>query len=313
VLIIALAALDENRWQPWAYQYTLMLAALVLAPGGRAGLSDERSAMRAVGTCGLIIVAIYFWSGLSKVNAAFRLEVLPFLLRPLVGEVPPVLAPVGYAVPAIEMAIGLGLVWRRTRRYAVAGAVLMHVSILLAIGPLGSGWNTVVWPWNLAMIAFVLVVFWRLEATPARRLLPAVRAWPPASRALAAAIALLVVVMPVLNLFGWWGSHLSAELYSGATIGGVVLPSREVSERLPASARRHLASTGNGPVLSLFNWAIDDLNVPAYSARRVFKRVGGELCAGTRSPRAPTLVVRERPDVLTGRRTVTAYRCEDLR
>ena len=269
--------------------------------------------MRAVGTCGLIIVAIYFWSGLSKVNAAFRLEVLPFLLRPLGGEVPPVLAPVGYAVPAVEMAIGLGLVWRRTRRYAIAGAVLMHASILLAIGPLGSDWNTVVWPWNLAMIAFVLVVFWRLEATPDRRLLPTIRAWPRASRALAAAIALLVVVMPVLNLFGRWDSYLSAELYSGATIGGVVLPSREVSERLPASARRHLVSTRNGPVLSLFNWAIGDLNVPAYPARRVFKRVAGELCAGTRSPRALTLVVRERPDVLTGRRTVTAYRCEDLR
>jgi hypothetical protein len=35
VLALALAVLDQNRWQPWAYQYTLMVVALLLGSGQR--------------------------------------------------------------------------------------------------------------------------------------------------------------------------------------------------------------------------------------------------------------------------------------
>jgi len=312
VLALALAALDENRWQPWAYQYVLMLAAFLLAsPTPREG--GEQVAMRAVGLCGLVLVAIYFWSGLSKINAAFRLDVFPFLLKPLADPVRPWLAPFAYAVPAAEMCLGLGLAWRRSRPVAVIGAVLMHGFILFSIGPLGNDSNSVVWPWNAAMVAFVILVFWGLEVTHGRPLLADLRHWPRRSRALAASIALLVCVMPALNLFGKWDSYLSAALYSGASIKGVVLPSPRAVARWPVSARRHVIRTASGPALFLLDWAIDDLNVPAYPARRVFERVAGNLCAKGGDRRALTLVVQERPDVLSGRRTASTYTCDDLR
>ena len=42
----------------------------------------------------------------------------------------------------------------------------MHLFILIAIGPLGRNFNVVVWPWNLAMIAFLLILFFRRTDEP---------------------------------------------------------------------------------------------------------------------------------------------------
>ena len=39
-------------------------------------------------------------------------------------------------------------------------AIAMHAFILLAIGPFGQNSNSVVWPWNIAMICFLLILFW---------------------------------------------------------------------------------------------------------------------------------------------------------
>lgn len=309
-IALGLALFDQNRWQPWVYQYVLMLAALTMTP--RQAGERSKTARVALGVCAFIVIAIYFWSGLSKIGAAFRLDTFPWLLEPLVGDLPPFLAPLAYAVPVVEVSIGLGLVWRRTRPYAVVGAILMHSFILLSIGPLGRNWNTVVWPWNVAMVAFVVLLFWRLDATPNRRLLRGLRCSPRTTQAFACVIAGLVGVAPLLNLFGRWDSYLSAELYSGSTIDGVVLPSRALINQLPQSARRLVVASDAGPALFLFDWAIEDLNVPAYPAQRVLKRVGGSMCSWSDTPDALRLAIRERPDVLSGQRTVTFYGCGDL-
>jgi hypothetical protein len=310
-LALGLALFDQNRWQPWVYQYVVMLAALTMAP--RNGGGRSRKAQPALAVCAFTVVAVYFWSGLSKVGAAFRLDVFPWLLEPLVGPTPALLEPVGYVVPMVEISIAVGLAWRRTRTYAVAGAFLMHSFILLSIGPLGHDWNTVVWPWNIAMVAFVFLLFWRLDVSPTRGFLTSVRHWPRTSQAIAFGVAGLIGLMPFFNLFGRWDSYLSGELYSGATVNGFVLPPRSAIDRLPPSARRLTASGEATPVLSLFNWAVEDLNVPAYPARRVLKRVGGAVCSRLDDSKGLTLVVQERPDVLSGRRTVTPYTCRDLR
>ena len=311
VLALSLALFDQNRWQPWVYQYLLMLAALAMVPPN--ARERSRRAQAALAVCAFIVVAVYFWSGLSKVGAAFRLDVFPWLLEPLVGPTAGLLEPVGYVVPVIEMSIGLGLAWRRTRPYAVVGAFLMHTFILLSIGPLGHQWNTVVWPWNIAMVAFVFFLFWRLDVSVTRDFLPSVRSWPATNQAIAFGVAALVGLMPLFNLFGRWDSYLSSELYSGATVRGFILPPRNAIDRLPQSARRLTGSEETTPALSLVDWSSEDLNVPAYPARRVFKRVGGAVCSRVGNAKGLVLAVQERPDVLTGKRKVTPYSCRDLR
>jgi hypothetical protein len=59
----------------------------------------------------------------------------------------------GLLLPLAEAAIGVGLLFPRTRGVAWVGAVLMHALVLLSIGPVGRSYNAIVWPWNAAMIA----------------------------------------------------------------------------------------------------------------------------------------------------------------
>ena len=158
LVVAALLVLgDVSRLQPWLYQYSFMLLALCLYGWGRVGAPD------ALNACRLIVVATYFWSGLQKANAGFFEITYPWLVGPLTERLPDwagsALLSGAYAVPIVEAAIGVGLLTRRFRKLAAAGALLMHAFIMVCVGPWGNDHNAVVWPWNFAMVVFVLVLF----------------------------------------------------------------------------------------------------------------------------------------------------------
>ena len=110
--------------------------------------------------------------------------------------------------PLVEAGIGVGLL-TRYRNWAVILALGMHAFILFCIGPLGHDWNTVVWPWNVAMAAFVVLLFWRTGDISPKKILLLSRRRPSY---LHAVVLVLFAVMPLLGLFGLWDSYLSASL-----------------------------------------------------------------------------------------------------
>ena len=69
----------------------------------------------------------------------------------------------GIVAPYLEMGLGLSLLFPRTRRVGVIGILVMHVLLLAMLGPWSLGWNSVVWPWNLAMVVLVPGLFWHLN------------------------------------------------------------------------------------------------------------------------------------------------------
>ncbi len=78
-LILAFAILagllslwDQTRWQPWFYQYVLMLAVI-----GLHQLSEEKSPLAALNICRAIVIFTYLWSGVQKFNANFVKETWP--------------------------------------------------------------------------------------------------------------------------------------------------------------------------------------------------------------------------------------------
>src|SRR6185436_16349745 len=101
-------------------------------------------------------------------------------------------------VPLVEIGIGLALVTRRFRDGAVIAAVVMHAAIVALLGPLGHAANDVIWPWNVAMALFVILLVWR-DASPSGLGLLVPRAAD--ARALA---VLLFWVMPALSFVGMW-------------------------------------------------------------------------------------------------------------
>ena len=83
ILISVLAALlDLNRWQPWFYQYVLMFFVLSFYT------KEDAKQEAAIILCfKLIVFAIYFWSGLQKLNPNFISDTFPWLMEPITTKI----------------------------------------------------------------------------------------------------------------------------------------------------------------------------------------------------------------------------------
>jgi hypothetical protein len=295
---------DESRLQPWFYQYSFMLAAFCLFGLDRVGASD------ALNACRLIVAATYFWSGLQKANASFIQSTHPWLVEPLTTRLPDwagsALLAGGYAVPVVEAVIGTGLLTRRFRRLAVMGALLMHAFIMLCIGPLGHDHNTVVWPWNFAMVAFVLILFWGApdDTTPSTILDPGRNF--STGFAFRAAVLILFAFMPLFNFFGLWASYLSSGLYTGTSKQGYIL----------------VWDSANWQSTRIGGVSERELNTPAYPEESIFENVFAERWCEEGSEEAlrreqagypePILRVDGRPAIISGERSTELYSCDDV-
>lgn len=302
-LLALLCMQDQSRWQPWFYQYALMLLAIALA-----GPKRETTALN---TCCLIVAATYIWSGLSKINPVFLDKTFPWLLEPFLGSVPAavyqLLNRLAWIAPLIEFMAGLGLLTRRFRSAAIAGLIGMHIFVLIAIGPLGRNLNSVVWPWNLAMCAFLLILYFRRTDAPS---LPEI-VW---GRGFAfQRIALLLLgVMPALGFFDLWDHYLSSELYSGNISSGVVYLSDAAFDRLPDTIEDFVNEEGpNRSSLDILEWSLGEMNVPSYPETRIFKNVGKAICGYAMYDSGVELVVQAKLALFRSNRP-SVYHCPEL-
>jgi hypothetical protein len=309
-LLVALAGLtilgaqDQSRWQPWVYQYAIMLVVLAHPAGGARACSREMLACRA------IVSGLWFWSGVQKLNASFLESGLTAIVpsSDLPEAVRSLLVRAGIVVPALEIAIGLGFLWARTRRAAAFAAIAMHASILGLLGPLGDSWNSVVWPWNLAMIVFAWVLARGSEDARTTLGLGA----RGRDRRAAAVHALAVVafwLLPALSFVDAWDAYLSASLYSKNIRQAAFKVAPEAGARMPSDLRARIDEDG---LLWLMDWSLDELNVPAYPEERVFTRVAAALCEHSRTDGDLVMIVAHRPPVLGGERGTSTYRCAEV-
>jgi hypothetical protein len=208
-------------------------------------------------------------------------------------------------VPPIETAIGVGLLFRPTRTLAAALAVGMHLMIMAAIGPWGHNWNTVVWPWNVAMPLLVVILFYRTPSVSPRSIVV------PRGDLYHAGVLVLFGVMPALSFVGLWDMYLSSALYSGNTLQGSAEISPEVRAGLPPTVRKVCEpAIGGRWRLHFRDWSAEELNVPVYPARRVLRNIAQTLCdRAAQESGEVVLVVLERPDWRTGIRSETRLPC----
>jgi len=295
---------DQTRWQPWFYQFFLMLAAIGVY-GWKKPEGQYQSAV--LNICRLIVAMTYVWSGLQKLNATFVLETWPDMAGPLLRVLPKLASRTPPAliliIPTLEVLTGIGLITLRFRNYAVVAAIATHAVVLTLL--ISSGENQVVWPWNIAMVLFVWILFWRDKATLAREILRP-------RNGLHAVVLLLVAILPVLSFADLWDSYLSAALYSGNTDQAVIVVSPAVVDRLPAEMHDDIWTKSKPFFLDINRWSYSELHVPVYPEPRVYRRVAEEICKyGDNSPEIK-LLIKEKPDILTGQRRSEYYDCEHL-
>ena len=303
--LVALGALlvlfDLSRLQPWVYQYLFLISALA----AYSWTGDARATLRA---CGLVLACVYFWSGVQKLNPQFFAEVVPSLAGPYLARLPASFArlatPLAVLIPLIEICAGLMLLTRRSRRVGVVLAVLTHLAVLLLFVPLRR--NNIIWPWNVAMAALAVVIFWR-DASGFRDFLPR-RILSFQTLALA-----LFGLLPALGLFRLWGQYQSAALYSGNVTRAEFIVGEGVARKLPTRVRQKLRPTDGGLRLDINQWSYAELNVPAYPSERVYRRAAAALCLLAESPSDVRLEVSEPPRFFfDAARTKTTLDCDDL-
>ena len=288
VLLLFLALLDQTRWQPWAYLYLFMLLALARFSWES---DDIQGALNSLNICRLIVVATYFYSGLQKINPRFAAGVFS-LLGPNASH-HPALTLLGYMAAALEVVIVIGLLTRRLRDLAVIAGAFMHLFILFCCIFVYK-WNSVVWPWNVAMIVLLFVLFWRTGFTYREVL------WTN-PLILQRAVLVLFGILPALSFFGWWDSYLSASLYSANVPVGNIFVGETVKSELPKPVQRYVQNlTGIGSVLRIQDWALGELNVPPYPAVRAYRRIGAEVCTYSNNSPDVTLIVHQK-DTLLGK------------
>lgn len=149
-LTIVLAILgDEARIQPTLICHATIILCCAFGP-------------KSVNIARAYLIAMWFFAGFHKwLSPAFFRDTAPWMLHGIIKHPPAWMDKyVGWVLCFGEMALGLLAFIPKTRRFAAIGAVILHLSILIDLGPWGHRWNTAVWAWNLTMIFCAPVLFW---------------------------------------------------------------------------------------------------------------------------------------------------------
>ena len=297
-----LVALDQHRLQPWFYQ--CLLFALVMTCCAPA---------RAMPLLRALLVSVYVFSSLGKFDYQFLHTLGPQFLEAgcqligisSTGWPAPLLMLVAGLFPTLELLGAVGLLVPRLRKLAMVALVLMHLGLLLILGPLGLNHEPGVLAWNLSFIFQVLLLFG--GATGSREV-DSNEATDDSPRAvrfryLFAAILFLPLLEPVGFLDHWlaWG------LYSPRN-SRVTLEVYEPQAGLLPVAVQPFIQAGRqrqGMVqVRMDLWSLKSLGVPIYPQGRFQLGVATSLLRKS-GPRAFVVTRQSMSHRFTGQRSTT--------
>ena len=281
---------DQNRGQPWFYMYWVMLG-LTLLP-----------APASIAACRWAVSVAYLWSGVQKCQPAFFHTVPAWFTAPathwhLPSAVIDLLRWSVASAPFVELGIGVALWMPRLRWAAIGAAAVVHLTALLFLGPLGYNYDVVVWPWNLAMLGLVIVLFAMAPEARIRRTLADLRASKPALT-----IVALFSLLPLLSYVGWWDSYFSFTLYADNQAKADIFVTEAFSKRLPPGMRAHVHQLRQaydpqiqGPcVFDFQTWGFHELHVPPMFEPRSFRSIFKFLRAYSGDPADLRMIIAPR-------------------
>ncbi|WP_295673974.1 hypothetical protein [uncultured Mucilaginibacter sp.] len=260
--------LDQNRIQPWDYLYMFTLFIFIVNAG------NQKLATIAFA---FILASTYFYSGLGKLNEGFLQTIWSKMILHLFLRIPTkttqqgLLFYAGLCAGFFELTAGLGLLFIRTRKISAGLLILMHLFILIFLGPFGLRYNRIVWPWNIAMILYLYLIFLKSEKTDL-----------PFIYLLSGRNVLVLIcwgILPALNMAGYWDNYLSSAMYSGK-LPQMLICVKDTS-KCPGLRRfyrpdyRHLCNGCN--TIDLGYWALSETNVAPYPEIRVYKKIQHQL------------------------------------
>jgi hypothetical protein len=204
------------------------------------------------------------------------------------------------AMPVWEIAVALGLCFGRSRRWALAGAILMHAALVGILGPWGLGHSVIVLVWNVALACEDLVLFGWVETRATAPAEPDTRfsfvtRW----------IFLAAVVLPFGERVGIWDSWPSFALYTSHAERTDILVHESDLAILPVEIARHVAKEGPGDWrrLDLTAWSRAVRGVPIYPQGRASNGLGEALAARFEGEHPMVVIQWSRAGLFSGRRS----------
>lgn len=288
--------LDQHRLQPWAWHWFVFAGILALARRGDAMLWFR-----------WIVVSVYVYSAISKLDYQFAHSVGLQMVQAIAGLVgvslleysPDLLSRFVLLLPLAELVTGIGLAFVATRRLCGWLAILLHVGLLLALGPLGLNHQSPVLIWNAFFIFQTYWLFVRTEPCEHSVQTNLMGGWS------AAAFALAVILFPITCSFGGCDHWLAWELYAPRSSRvSIELPVTAV-EQLPYPARTYTLESPQLPgvvELDLSEWSLSELGVPVYPQSRFQLGVARAVRNQMSNDRLLRVTIKSRSDRRTGER-----------
>lgn len=312
-LLAVLLFQDQMRWQPWVYTYVLLLIPFAwkttTPKTNKKKTTPSDTIDPYIPYVQIFLAGLYFWGGAHKLNANFGDAIYPLFVKALLklpdGHWLYQAKLFSYFIPVTEIIVGIGMLIPRLRRLAAIGAIVTHLIIIAYL--ISTNDNHIVLPWNIAMIGIVYlssfnyknkIILWRPQADH----------W----RGLTIGLAVLVGLMPALNLRGKWDTYLSFNLYSGNIYHLYIAVKNASVGKLDPRLSDYYAPQNiidDGKVIDVSDWSFNELKVPVYPEKRIFRTIARHFCESGISE-ADLMFVEYQPPLTPGK--YRTYTCDNL-
>ncbi|MDB4920567.1 MAG: hypothetical protein JWQ54_2550 [Mucilaginibacter sp.] len=260
--------LDQNRWQPYEYQCIFIIFIFLV---------NANKPKLVIASFTFILAFTYFYSGLGKLNGSFLQTIWFQIILKSFLKIPSNIAGWHYLYYAgclaglLELIAGAGLVFSKTKKIAAIALILMHLFILLLLGPLGLSYNAIVWPWNMVMIVYLYLIFIKKQE---RVIAPKFifQGWNKL-------IFVVWGILPALHFVGYWDGFLSSSMYSGKAPKMIIcIKDTSKCRQLQAFYKRRRYRICNGQAfIELQTWAITETNAIPNPEMRIYKIIQKKL------------------------------------
>ena len=253
LLSLILALQDQIRWQPWLYQYQLMLILYFFYEAKFVSKSNLLDSYR------ILIAGIYFWSGIHKINTGFTEKILPGFIGFEVHEW-------GYLIAAFEALLGIALFIKPLRNYSLFGIWGMHLLIIYNLVFGNHNFDLVVLPWNIAMMIMSGMLFWNRDFS--------IFSFREGFVTKAVVFG-LVLILPSLHFFGMWKAYMSFALFSGKETRAFLYVDEDLKSRfLPETIEKFDQENR----IYLQSLSYSELRVPTPTEKEMFIEVFKSFC-----------------------------------
>lgn len=264
IAAIVLCILNQQRLQAWHWLLILGLATSFFRPD--ASVILIRSVLASVYVCSALSrLGPTAHHGMSAAIVGQLLQMININPENTTGQIANTLC---HALNIGELAVGILLIVPQTRRYGILSALLLHSTLLLALGPFGLRHHYGVLVWNICFLCLIPVAF----AGPTS---PMSQTAPWTNRGSSVA-TMLIWLFPLSGLFGIADNWPAWQLYSTRPESWTLQIREQDLSKLPENARSHVTAPlpfEDSIYVKLDRWSLAETGSPMYPQSRFQREV----------------------------------------